>query len=572
MAEKKGFVAAAAKHHFWILLGLALPVGVAMWWLGKSQLEADYAKEKGSIQGSFSSLNGVSGGEVPLMDGSWTPEVSKRAKRVNEDVYTAWKMVYDRQLDVLKWPERLSSRFHKWIADPSKGNRDDEDFARRHYLNYIDQEVDRLAEVVDAREDPEGMMGGGGYPGGGMPGYSASSGYGASTATGDAEDFDPDLPGTVVWSMQDRAALDAKFGKGVWDANNPPSEAEIRLVQENLWIYDAVFRVIADINKDAGGRYAAPIKTIQQVSIGRDASMMLQMDAIESGFVLVSDVADASNPYANMGDGYGGMMGGGEGAAMSKVEMLTENRYLDPKTFEPLETAPTAEDAHLMKVIPIYLSLVMDQRRIGDFLAACGNAELPIEITGFKFQARGDMFGEEGGMGGGYPGGGGMPGYGGGMGGNPYGGMGGYPGGGMGGGGESSTRSLKPYLRTVGFNRGRMVAQGSEAAYGGMGGGNPYGSMGMGGGYPGGMGGGAMSSYGGMGAGLADDPELGDNDVLVEFTGRVYIYNPPSQEKLDEAAAEEEAAVDADASGEADPTAVDEAEEEAIAEDDLEAA
>jgi hypothetical protein len=173
--------------------------------------------------------------------------------------------------------------------------------------------------------------------------------------------------------------------------------------------------------------------------------------------------------------------------------------------------------AEHIKMLPINLTMIVDQRRLPALLAACTNAPLPVEVTAVRFQTRAmndeDPSGSSSGAAGG-----GRGGYG------PAGGRSGY-------GMPPRTGAIAPVspLRLVGYEY-----QLAQAGYGpprGGGYGMPRGGTGYG--RPGGGGGG----YGGAGMGggaslLAEDPEILPQDIYLELRGIVHIYNPPDPEAL----------------------------------------
>ncbi len=147
------------------------------------------------------------------------------------------------------------------------------------------------------------------------------------------------------------------------------------------------------------------------------------------------------------------------------------------------------------KIMPFQMQLIMDQRKIPDFLANCANSPLPVEVRQVNITstetppANVGAGGNAGGYGGGMPGGGMMGGFSrGGYGGGEDGGM---PGGGYGSGmGSGMSRGMPP--------RARM-------------------GPGEGAGVPGDLGGAV---------------EMRAVDLHVEIRGVIYIFNQPDRSKV----------------------------------------
>jgi hypothetical protein len=205
--------------------------------------------------------------------------------------------------------------------------------------------------------------------------------------------------------------------------------------------------------------------------------------------------AAAGSPGAPAAAPGGGTSGGG-----NEDSEWVDNRYLDDKG-EPLKGTnhPYAE----FKQMFVYMKFIMDQRRIPELVAACANANLPIETRQIKVQM---LKSESGSSSGGSL-----------FGGATFGG-----GGGMGPGAMGAGGGMGP----------------SAGAGGGMG--PVSGGRGMGGGMQPNMGGagGAMGGPdmgGGMGAPnlvLDGGVETTIYDAVVELSGVIYLYRPPDIAKL----------------------------------------
>ena len=364
----------------------------------------------------------------------------------------------------------------------------------------------------------EGSAGGyGGYGGeGSAGGYGGYGGYGGGTAGGKGP------ADVVIWPESSQTEMLNSIR--MWQGTTP-TIYEILYTQENMWILESLLNIIRKTNlqdnkKPATANFQCAVKEIEFIRIGRTA--MGRAGSVD-GSGAAGGMGMGSGGYAGSGAGYAGSGAGyasggegsygsggygsggegsygesgsyGEGSYGGGGEAVTTdpaaNRYVDanfkPVSGNDLRTrmqSNTPEDAYfaVAKRIPVRIRVKMDQTKIQQFLANCGNAALTLEIRQVRI---GDTVaaasaGGAGGGGGGYPGmgGGGAPGPGG-MGGMGMGGM------GMGMGGEPG-----------------------EGGYGGESGG--YGG------------------YGGLGAGATSDSESLD----VEIYGLVYLFNPVDINKL----------------------------------------
>lgn len=381
----------------------------------------------------------------------------------------------------------------------------------------------------------EGGYGGGmgGY-GGGMGGY--GGGYGGGMYGGGVLNNKPrDL---VTWpkTSQDELISAIQMWRG-----DTPSVYEIYYTQENMWILEGLLNIIKKTNGNAIANFQCAIKEIEFMRIGKTAvgkagtidvpgragggGMYGGMDMYGSGGAGYGGDGGPGYGGESGGEGYGGDMygasgyggesesgyGGGEGSYGGGMYGGTgggsidpaDRRYVDaaytPVTGEDLRTRMTSEspeDAYfaVAKRVPVRLRFKIDQRKMQEFLANCGNADLMFEIRQVRL---GDTTpatsGGAGGMGG-------------------YGGMMGGPGMGMGGMGAGG------YGGEGGYGGGYGGESGYGGGYGGEGG-DMYGGGGMGG-------------YGGMGGMGAAPVDRNPWDLDIEVYGVVYLFNPVDINRL----------------------------------------
>ncbi|GIW98113.1 MAG: hypothetical protein KatS3mg111_1446 [Pirellulaceae bacterium] len=418
------------------------------------------------------------------------------------------------------------------------------------YAQYFDRQMPELAKIIGVDwvgevQKTSSAAGMGGYGAAGMGsgygmesagGYGTESGYGSETEYGGGYAGGYGMMGAsglaaaaskprdlVIWpkSSQDELINSIRLWTG-----DTPTVYEILYTQENMWILEGLLNIIKKTNGNAQANFQTVVREIEFIRIGRPA-------VGQAGHI---DMPGASGGYGMMGGmggygggdyGAGGFGGEGEsygmgygtegystegmgteaessglpyGMGAAVVRDPADNRYVDanfqPVKGEDLRTRMRSSDPQdayfaVAKRVPVRMRFRVDQRRLLDLLANCGNADLLLEVRQVRL---GDTVPAAGGGAGGA---GGYPGMAGGMSGAMGYGEGGY---GMGGYG------------TEGYG---------GAGYGETG----YGSEGYGGGYPGaGMMGGTFGSPGAMRA----DPFLMD----VEIYGVVYLFNPPDLDRL----------------------------------------
>ena len=193
-----------------------------------------------------------------------------------------------------------------------------------------------------------------------------------------------------------------------------PRSIEVWYLQEDLWVYQALLRVVMSSNgilNDQVLEGTADARTVDQVeenveeadskqqsaanNIGKSAikcieSLMIGQQAASSW----SEIKNLSLTGVSA-SGEGGMMmpgmmmpgmmpmgmpgsGDGEVTEADIRTALKDNRYLDAQD-EPL-TADSPSPFAEFKRMPIIMKLIVDQRRIPEILVNCANCSMPIDV------------------------------------------------------------------------------------------------------------------------------------------------------------------------------------------------
>ncbi|TWT73555.1 hypothetical protein Pla123a_38910 [Posidoniimonas polymericola] len=440
------------RHHFWVLILLAIIVASVAWQMGSSQLQTEIAANTSAIESKISAAKGIQ--NKPFHP---NPDVNKVQSRENAalaaKVRTAWEALYDRQArEVLQWPSELRADF---VKELSKLNFGDEilPIMRDRYLNYAQRTFPNLPKIVKAIELPaDGGRGGrggfgggrGGEFGGGMGGEFGGRGGGGPALPEDlvGRDF------LVQW--HDQAEVREQLN---WDKR--PSSIAIWVTQEDLWVYETLLRAIANTNEAArSDRYSnAAVRDIFAMQVGSKANR----SATTGGriFVPQETTAGRGGEFGGMGGEFGGMgggefgaMGGGEfgggrggefggmggefggmgGEGVDEKTMLLANRYVDAEG--TAMTAPTEGEFKYgteYKRLPVRLVLRLDQRWLNHLMIELANAPLQVEVQEVRINPQSDAdFGGGGGR---------------------SRGRGGFGGGGMGGNSEVMAFNREPNVR-----------------------------------------------------------------------------------------------------------------------------
>ena len=182
-------------------------------------------------------------------------------------------------------------------------------------------------------------------------------------------------------SIGTRTTINALESRFEW--KETPSTLAVVLAQEDLWVIEALLRVIANTNE--GATYAtAAVKQIEALQIGKDAVGGRQG---EEGIFRAGPAAARSRRNAPRRPGRRQTEHGRarrsrrrRGRAKTKDSSRTATSTTRASRCRPsrvsLRQAPYAE----FKMMPIRMNLVMDQRRLPKLLVECANSNMPIEV------------------------------------------------------------------------------------------------------------------------------------------------------------------------------------------------
>lgn len=366
MDKVKVFLAVLGKYHFWLLCGLAVVLGTFGWMSARGSLSADYEKNKSAVTGTFSKLTGVTGSANPPNE-KWTAAIASLTKQEQQEVATTWNAVYDEQKKVLAWPEVMPADFQTWINSHQPSEEIPPIYLQAYQNEVLRSEFPKLAQIVQAA--PLG----------------AETRSTPATAAQPARPGQPNptptpapvaaAPGSLVrvqWENQDAVYKSLEFAGG-----STPTTLEVRLRQEDYWVYQALLNIIRKTNDAAP--HVPYIKVIEDLRIGAKAAE-LYTKGMGPGHIdkIVSAGGDGGAPAPA-----DSLVPPAEGGAAPPPD---EGRYLQKDgTALPAGTAQNEQ----FKRLPVYLKLVMDQREITRLLTECANYPLPVEVRQLRIMPSG---------------------------------------------------------------------------------------------------------------------------------------------------------------------------------------
>ncbi|MCA9241744.1 MAG: hypothetical protein KDA37_16155 [Planctomycetales bacterium] len=409
MDQIKAALAWLKKHHFWVLLALAIGIGIGVWHTAASDIAQRTEANKKAIDQEFSSAQRIGSRAFHPNE-----QIINAQKHENEllaaKVNKTWQEFYDRQVnEVLKWPAvQLGPAFIERVSKLSFGD----DILvpdRTSYLNYIKKTFPELPKIVGAIEAEGEVSGGRGGRGGGRGGEGDFGGFdfgglgarGGGLGRGSSEE--PANEDFIV-QWHDQLALKEEL---TWQQT--PSSLAIWVTQEDLWVYQTLLGAIARTNKAAGAdRYSnAAVRDIYQLQVGKQ----IQRERASESRIFVPESAGAFGRRGggDIGDGdYSGRGGGDTGAGdfdslggepgedgagageAEKMELLA-GRYVDADG-KPI-TQPTDgkfKYGEEYKRLPVRLVMRLDQRWLSRLIIELANAPLQVEVEEVRINPQGE--------------------------------------------------------------------------------------------------------------------------------------------------------------------------------------
>ena len=406
------------KYHFWGLAVLAVALLGGVWTAASARLSDTFEKRKSEVKRDFDDMHQVAGLPDPVNELVYNA-IRAVHEQLQKSVMRGWRYLYEQQKENNPLPSVLDERFkEEW--DKRKPNEELPAEMLEHYWNFIQRYFPELLKNADIRrpKNPARLAGGGLGPGG----VGLMEGAGGAPTGAEQVEYE----GKVVWDDANYKQLVARFQ---W--NQQPTTLQVRLAQEDLWVYETLLGIIKELNKGATSHYNAVVKRIFALDIGPSATKAFYeaRDALglrgltgavaAGGTGAPGEMPPGAMPGGEPGLGPGapppggvpgalgpgmppgmpegppmGMQGPGmppgmlEGPGMppglpsaGALDALYQYRYVDQNEQPvPVENGVPKHPFAEFKMMPIRMRLLIDQRKIPELLVLCANSKMPIEI------------------------------------------------------------------------------------------------------------------------------------------------------------------------------------------------
>lgn len=443
MDQLKAQLAVAIKYGFWIGSAFVLLTSLGVWYWTTSKLATESAAQTSKIKNAISTVRAIESELFKHPNELSHEQMNALIAERQDQVLQSWKTLYDRQRNILTWPENLTANFVDEFVDlipieiyvpfPTPETEEKEETLLRIYQRYIKGVLPDIAKIAKTEWTAEFESTGG------AAGYGVDIGdpYANGPMPGMAVDITGSKDGPLVkWSQTSQSSILSDLFP--W-RGSMPSTLEVYYSQENIWILKQLLQIVDDVNGEARQPYQAKIHEIVGLGIGKSVKFT-------SG--TISKPGDTAAAGMGMGMGMGMMEEDYDDMSMDDYSMDSgmtgfaetldpaDNRYVNEQlesiagaSLRDALTSNSPSDVALAvaKRVPVMMSLKMDQRAVSELLAACGSAPLMVEVKQVRVLPTGHTPGGAGGgygdAGGGYGGemDGGYGGYGSGMGDGAYG-------------------------------------------------------------------------------------------------------------------------------------------------------
>lgn len=439
MEQLKPFINFLKKNKFWLGSGLMAILLVVAWFLAADAVDAEKEKDIQTLTSKISELEGVmkvSAEGVPAEVKAHPNDVSKQGMEqrlvdARQATLKAWKVRREAQEPIMVWPDEVLKnpeflKFFEQFSPPEGRDKIPQEKVARYLQIYTREIPKRMPEICaiigskwDAEEEDKAA---------------AAKDKKNDQASGDSKDGPSasvskdvgDAATVVLWNGDNQKLWQQKLTqfKG-FDGNTEAfaTAYQVFALQQDLWLLEAMFKVIKQVNGDADATDLAAIREIDHIAFGREARA--KVGALSPVDSRLAGGAGTEGSGVEVGGGPSGPPPGGPGApppgapgsapapggagaseaaATPFVNLEASDplfalgpfhgRYVDAKgeplpiqkvheVLKPTNKALPEQDLELVvaRRVPVRIALKMQENKIPAFIAACVNSPFCFEIN-----------------------------------------------------------------------------------------------------------------------------------------------------------------------------------------------
>lgn len=352
MDKIKPYLAILKKYHFWILAAVVAIAAVVVRSQAGSKLNELTQTQESKLKSSFSQTQSLASDPAPKTAKHIDVWVKQHAA-LKEHGQQGFEILREPlvQQSPFKWPKLKTDKLPGFME--TAGPKDPiPDKLREEYENYMKLEVQRLLAVGNAIRQER-------TDGGPFPDEDEDT---AKTAPTEER-------GVMEWLATDRQEFEKRF-----DFNETPTTEQIKILQEDYWLYEAILKSLAEVNRDCKGPYDAVVSKLYTLAITQRA---LERQ--------IQGMPNLTSPGKD-----GGVAGTNIGIPARKpppaiptmgapATELEKSRYVDEQG-NPLATKAASKTPEFT-FVPVYMEVVMHQQKVAHLVTTLRNTILPIHVT-----------------------------------------------------------------------------------------------------------------------------------------------------------------------------------------------
>jgi hypothetical protein len=439
MEKMKPFLNFLKKNWFWLSSGVMAILLVVAWFLASGALQQAQEQDTQALTGKITELENVLKTSAEGLDPSVKAHpndlskegMDQRLAAGRQAVVDAWKLRFEAQQPIMVWPEEVlkSPEFVKFFArfSPPEAYEKIPQESVATYLQMYTREIPKrmpeICKIIGTKWDAEAAekalealtrgkdeQGGRGAAGGGAPTPSSTADLGKQGSV-------------VLWNADNQKLWLEKLTKFEgYDGNTQKFATAYQAfaLQQDLWLLEAMFKVIKQVNGDADANDLAAIREIDHIAFGREARANLAALSEVDARLADASVTDSALAAGGSAGAAGGLpsedevrkndpfsappAAGGEGGAATAFEKEPpagfealgpfHGRYVNANN-EPISVKDVHDALKLSssgmpeqnlellvaKRVPVRIALKMQENRIPAFIAACANSPFGFEIN-----------------------------------------------------------------------------------------------------------------------------------------------------------------------------------------------
>ena len=345
------------RYRFWIAVGFAALFAVIAYFMGSGPVKAKAADGDRQDQECREGVKAYA--DADQAHRAYKPIVDEKTEIVSKDVNKAWKELYDRQAPLLTWPETVKDRFRKWGRKwPEEQDAGTVQIAIVDYIEAYPAYVDMVYKTFHPFDYETGK------------GIVAAPAEGRAAAAGHVHRRGPS---SRAWARSGRPRSGSGSSARCWrssaEVNKQAKDWDTAIIQGDRPARGGQpgrpGSAFARQGRAAhqGGRY--PLAR----AAGRGRRGRHGVRRRRRRLVAVPMGA------AMMGGGRGEMMGMMGGRRRSRRGPMTRIYYVTP-----------AEDKGQYKILPVLITVLIDQDHVQDLLVELENSPMSIQVKDFELE------------------------------------------------------------------------------------------------------------------------------------------------------------------------------------------